>query len=492
MEEKLCAFHFLSVLRKEKITMKIVELKTENVMRIKAAHIKPDGNLVIIGGRNAQGKSSLMASIQNTLEGAANIAPVPVRQGAEKSTTEIDLGDMIVRRTVQPNGNTSLVITDKEKRRYPSPQAMLDALTGRLSFDPLSFATQDPKKQLETLKTLVGVDFTKDDEEREKVYNERTVVNREVERAQISLSQAAHYPEVKEPVDVTALQTELQEAQKHNEKLGPLKIEASKKAGAYSATPATLKQMETRRNELLAEIDALKAKVVSVEEGIVTLKQAQDTLRKEAVAAQEAANSFDEQDTAAIQQKISEAHEHNRKHATNQARATQEKTLTAKKAEAEKLTKQIAEIDARKQAKLSAAKFPVAGLGFGAGEVTFNGLPFSQASDAERMRVSVAMAAAMNPKLRVVLVKNASLLDEDNLALLAKLADEYELQVWIERVGTKDPSAIIIEDGMVKGAPVETKEAEPETKPARDETVRSKPATKAPSNETEGFPDLIP
>lgn len=483
--------------------MKIVELKTENVMRIKAAHIKPDGNLVIIGGRNAQGKSSLMASIQNTLEGAANIAPVPVRQGAEKSTTEIDLGDMIVRRTVQPNGNTSLVITDKEKRRYPSPQAMLDALTGRLSFDPLSFATQDPKKQLETLKTLVGVDFTPDDQEREKVYNERTVVNREIERAQISLSQAQHYPEVKEPVDVTALQTELQDAQKHNQGLSALQLDASRKGSEYMEAKRVVEfagerylEIERQLEALQRQIEALKIKQTEVKESGVKAKAASEAAAIASSDAEKAVSLFQTRDVKPIQERISSATEHNRKHATNQARAIQEKTLADKKAEAAKLTQALGAIDARKQAKLSAAKFPVEGLGFGSGEVTFNGLPFSQASDAERMRVSVAMAAAMNPKLRVVLVKNASLLDEDNLALLAKLADEYNLQVWIERVGTKDPSAIIIEDGMVKGAevaPTETKDAEPETKQAPDATEPPKRETKKPKTETEQqLPDLIP
>ena len=34
---------------------KIVKLKSENVKRIKAVEINPDGSMVVIGGNNAQG-----------------------------------------------------------------------------------------------------------------------------------------------------------------------------------------------------------------------------------------------------------------------------------------------------------------------------------------------------------------------------------------------------------------------------------------------------
>jgi hypothetical protein len=214
----------------------------------------------------------------------------------------------------------------------------------------------------------------------------------------------------------------------------------------------------------------LNKKLTEHEEYALRIQETAQRLKVKADEAKKAAESFERRDTQAIQLKLTEAHEQNRKLATNTARGTLAKTLADKKAEADKLTKAIEAIDERKNKKLSAAKFPVEGLSFGAGEVMFNGLPFAQASDAERMRVSVGMAAAMNPKLRVALVRNGSLLDAQNLALLEKLATEHDLQVWIERVGTADPSAIIIEDGMVKGAPAPTAE------PVKEQT----------------FPDLIP
>jgi hypothetical protein len=40
-------------------------------------------------------------------------------------------------------------------------------------------------------------------------------------------------------------------------------------------------------------------------------------------------------------------------------------------------------------------------------------------------------------------------LDEDNMAIVAEMAEAAGAQVWLERVGTGDAGAVIIEDGEV-------------------------------------------
>ena len=80
--------------------------------------------------------------------------------------------------------------------------------------------------------------------------------------------------------------------------------------------------------------------------------------------------------------------------------------------------------------------------------VTLDGLPFEQASQAQQLRASVAIGAALNPKLRAMLVRDGSLLDEDSLALLTAEASRSDLQVWLEVVG-REGDGIVIEDGEV-------------------------------------------
>jgi hypothetical protein len=63
----------------------------------------------------------------------------------------------------------------------------------------------------------------------------------------------------------------------------------------------------------------------------------------------------------------------------------------------------------------------------------------------------MAVAMAMNPKLRVLRINDGSLLDMENMKLIAQMAAEYDYQVWVERVEPSSESAVIIEDGTVKG-----------------------------------------
>jgi ABC-type lipopolysaccharide export system ATPase subunit len=80
--------------------------------------------------------------------------------------------------------------------------------------------------------------------------------------------------------------------------------------------------------------------------------------------------------------------------------------------------------------------------------VLYQGVPLAQVSSAERIRVSFAIAIAKNPKLRVVLLKDGPLLDEKSLAMVAEMAEEADVQVWVERVG-RGPVGVLIQDGEV-------------------------------------------
>lgn len=99
---------------------------------------------------------------------------------------------------------------------------------------------------------------------------------------------------------------------------------------------------------------------------------------------------------------------------------------------------------------IARAKLPVVGIGFGDGVVTYNGIPFDQSSSAEQLRVSMSIAMAANPKLRVIRIIDGSLLDDDSLSAIAEMAQEGDYQVWIERVDTSGKIGIVIEDGMIK------------------------------------------
>ncbi len=105
---------------------------------------------------------------------------------------------------------------------------------------------------------------------------------------------------------------------------------------------------------------------------------------------------------------------------------------------------------AAKAAAIAGAEMPVPGLSFGDGEVLFDGLPLDQASQAEKIRISVAIAMAANPKLRVLCIRDGSLLDRESLRLLSELIESQDYQCWLEVTDDEGKTGVVIEDGAIR------------------------------------------
>ena len=162
--------------------MKIIKLTAENIKRLVAVEITPDGSLVKITGKNGAGKTSVLDSIEWALAGTESITSQPIRRGAKKGTIEIDLGEMVVHRTITHSGS-QLFVQSKDGSKLASPQTLLNSLLGKLSFDPLEFMRLRPSDQFATLRRLVGID-TADVEAKQKAeFDKRTQTNRDLKNA---------------------------------------------------------------------------------------------------------------------------------------------------------------------------------------------------------------------------------------------------------------------------------------------------------------------
>jgi len=82
--------------------------------------------------------------------------------------------------------------------------------------------------------------------------------------------------------------------------------------------------------------------------------------------------------------------------------------------------------------------------------VDFNGIPIKQLSQAEKWRIGLAIGMALNPGLRVMSVKDGSLLDADSMTAVAKMAEEKDFQVWVEAVANEAGVGFYIEEGEIK------------------------------------------
>ncbi len=420
--------------------MRIISLEVDNVMRLKAVRIKPDGGMVVIGGKNEQGKSSVLNSIEMALGGKKALPPKPVREGAEEAYIVCELDTMTIRRVIDPDGKTSLTVESKDGAQYRKPQAMLDELVGALSFDPLGFTRMDTKVKLNVLRELVGLDFTAQDEERGDAFSERTDVNRETKRLGGQLDRLTHHDGLpSESVSMVELAAAVEKAQDAHRAHARMQEKARECERAVWDADA-------HADKLKAQLKELQAKLKDHDQKCVLLQDEASAAGNEAHKHKEA----DLPDIEAARARLNESEETNDKIRENAEHATATESLKESVAKADELTARIAEIDAAKVDAVTGAKFPVKGLSLTDEGVVFNGIPFEQASGAQQLRVSVAIGLAMNPKLPVLLVRDGSLLDEESLKLLGELAEEADAQVWVERVSEGDECSLIIEDGEVK------------------------------------------
>lgn len=411
-------------------SLRIISLHASNVKKLKAVTITPKGNVVTLTGPNGSGKSSVLDSIWYALGGKDNICDQPVRQGASQAKTVVKIGNaagqvQLVCTRKMSSAGTSITVNDADGRPQSSPQTLLDRLIGNLAFDPLEFVRMGDKPRVETLRKLVGLDFTAQDDERKKLYEERTFLNRDKDRFQAALN-ANPVPKnaPKQKVSVQALMQQLSAMLHQNEDNAQARRQLASAEAEMSVAAKALEEAKTRAAKASAQVESLRTELAGQT----------DT------------------DPAPIRQQIQEAESVNAAFDRAQAAKESEAQWIKTDENAKKLTARIECIDQSKQDALAAAKFPLPNLSFDESGVIHNGLPFSQASTGEQLRVSVAVGMALNPKLRVIFIRDGSLIDDAGLALIAEMADKKDYQVWLETVHSKDPTAVVIEDGEVKEA----------------------------------------
>ena len=415
--------------------MRIIELRAENFKRLRAVNIRPDGGLVEITGANGNGKSSILDAIWVALKGRSVAGVEPIRKGAERATITLTLGngkvDYVVERKFSRDKHgdltTDLTVTAGNGAQIRSPQAVIDGFLGALAFDPLAFARADKKSQFETLKRFVtGFDFEANTAAREQAFSRRTDVNRDAkrERAAAASIDLPSGPKPK-PVDVAAKIDEIQAAADFN----------GRRNVAISQRDRLLAEAEAK----LDEAERLRARVTSLEQDAAAIKK----------RVADAGPIADAIDVAALRQEVAEAERSKGVIALFDNRERHEQAARKLEAESDALTEQIEECDSRRKQATALAKMPVDGLDLGDGEVLYRGVPFANASHAEKLIVSCSIGMAENPELRILRSYEGSTLDSKSLGVIAAMAKSRDYQVWLERVDESGKIGFVIVDGMV-------------------------------------------
>ena len=226
-----------------------------------------------------------------------------------------------------------------------------------------------------------------------------------------------------EEISITKLLDELAEARKHNQSLQEVKgeLEACREKDAICLRD--MKVLQARHEEYL--------------KGIANLEK-------------EIEGQGPPMDTESLEANLSEAEEVNRRVLERKKLAVRDKLIKELCDESTHLSSVIDDVDKEKKKKIAESDIPIAGLDFDEKGVRFNGAPFSQASESDKLRIGMALAMAQNPKLRICLVRNGYALDAGNMERLAALAAEHDVQVWCERIEDKH-MGFTIHEGEVMG-----------------------------------------
>lgn len=430
--------------------MKIISLEAENVKKLKAVEIRPKDSTIVISGKNEQGKSSILDSIWLALGGkaAAKGLKKPIRDGEESAHVKIDLGDITVIRTWTSNDKSYLKVSNKDGSVFQSPQNMLNNLIGNLSFDPLAFSTMEEDKQRETLLGMVdiGIDLDELEAKRQTAYDNRTLKNRTVKDLEGQLSGLPE-PDKDTPDEETSASSILGEIQKAQE----VKEENDGKRRDLEKWRGNISQLEQGLDNVKLTIETLEGKLSNVIAEKEELRNRISKGKQCLMDKNKEITALIDPDISEFQEKLEKVEETNEAVREKQKRIKVQGHLSDAKSDSEQLTETIAGLDQKKDDAIKAAKFPIDALGFDETGVTYKGIPFGQCSAAERLRVSISMALAINPKLKVIRITDGSLLDSKNMKIIQDMVKDNDFQCWIERVqDSPDGASVYIEDGEIK------------------------------------------
>ena len=461
--------------------MKITELVISNVMKIKAIHIVPKSEVILVQGSNGAGKSSLLDTIVMAFRGKKEFPEVPLHKGSKKGSIKISIdGDNIVppftiTQSITDKSSTLTIEPDKVLAGE-TPRSFLDKLIGKISFDPLQFINEEGKKQRRVLMELVGIDVDKMDREERAIFDERTVIGRDLKIAKARTEGLDYYKDVKETeeVKVSELSKKLTQAMNWNQDIKNRESANEKLKNAGVATRGKIEGVKEQIANLQTELEHLELLLANQ--------------KKEFITERDAIAELEPIDISTINSEIQFIESTNSKIRANNTYKMESEALQSIQNNYDTVDKQLEDYRAERLRIIQEANIPVAGLTFDEDGLLYNDIPLSQCSDGEKLMVSMGISIALNPTMRVVRIKDGSLLDKKNMAILSTMCKDKDFQLWIERVSDRDSYekggkvGILIEEGEAEGS--EVIESKPTTELSKSAT-KGKSAPVAPNPVTE-------
>lgn len=414
--------------------VKINELLIENVKRVKAVQFEPSADgLTIIGGRNGQGKTSVLDAIAWALGGNNYKPSVPEQDGAlVPPNLHIELSNGLI---VERKGkNSTLKVTDPEGNK--SGQQLLNEFVSTLALDLPKFINGSDKDKADSLLKILGIGdvLAQLDTKENQLYAQRTEVGRIADRKKKAADEMPMYPNVpKEPVNATEL------------------IKQQQEILARNGENEQKRQNAARYERMLAEAQ------IAFDEAKAALQKAE----QDCLTARKSAEDLHDESTAELEKNLAEIEALNIKIRANSTKEAAEVEANNLQQEYDGLTEQIESVREERSKLLDSAELPLPGLSVKDGKLIYNNMPWDGMSGSDQLKVATAIVRKLNPQCGFVLMDKLEQMDLETLQEFGAWLKQKGLQVIATRVSTGDECSIIIEDGMVKGDTEAVKEKAP-------------------------------
>jgi DNA repair exonuclease SbcCD ATPase subunit len=406
------------------MSIKINRLEIENVKRVKAVKIEPTANgLTIIGGKNNQGKTSVIDAIVWALGGDKYRPTEAQREGSviPPSLHLVMSNGLVVERKGK---NSDLKVIDPNGRK--GGQQLLNEFVEQLALDLPKFMQANNREKAETLLQIIGVGKQLAELERQEteIYNRRHAIGQIKDQKSKFSKEMPYYPDA--PKDIIPISELIKQQQ-----------DILAKNGENQRKRTNLENLENQAVQLKRQLDELNTKYAAV---LIDL----ETARKSAL------DLYDES-TAELEKNINDIESINDKVRSNLDKLKAEEDAQEYNNQYNTLSTELDKVRQNKIDLLKGANLPLPGLSVEDGELTYNGRKWDCMSGSEQLKVSTAIVRKLNPNCGFVLMDKLEQMDLDTLAEFGKWLEAEGLQAIATRVSTGEECSILIEDGYAVG-----------------------------------------
>ncbi|WP_084146689.1 AAA family ATPase [Paenibacillus wynnii] len=411
--------------------IKISKLEIENVKRVKAVKIEPSSaGLTVVGGRNGQGKTSVLDSIAWALGGNKYRPSQAEREGsAIPPFLSLTLSNGLV---VERKGkNSDLKVIDPNGQK--GGQQLLDSFVEELAINLPKFMNASNKEKASILLQIIGVGQQLHELEvkEQEIYNRRHAIGQIADQKSKFAKEQAYFPDApKEPISASEMIQQQQAILARN--------------GENQLKRQRLSQFQALYAQQGQEVERLKAMLKDAE-----AKRTQTGL--DLATAQKDTLQLLDESTEELEANIRQIDEINRKVRTNLDKDKAETDAGEYRQQYETLTTEIDAIRQQKTDLLTNANLPLPGLSVDDGNLIYNGQRWDNMSGADQLKVSTAIVRKLKPECGFILLDKLEQMDLETLKEFGSWLEQEGLQAIATRVSTGEECSIIIEDGYVAG-----------------------------------------